>query len=252
MAALPAGYFHATLEEQASYVIQSYALAVAAGVERQAIYKMVDELAEDGQFYGLVRNDGSVRPAYTAYQVAATYFSGVKSAYYTWPGLAGPPSDEQIRQILESNVNRPQFVWPAQVSQVVMERGNRRTTVVWNNSPELVETSVPAEAREATLVTRYGRVSTIAAKDGFYTLQLPESTNNADPRDPSLYMVGGEPFIIDEAVAPLPDRARSRIQAVWPHEGKPVQEAVVANVTAQLRERRSEQVHHPRRQALRR
>ena len=83
------GQTRATLDDQASYVVQSYAMGISAGVERQAIYKMVDEEAEQGQYYGLVRNNGTTRPAYTAFQVVASYFAAVKSAYYTSQGYRG-------------------------------------------------------------------------------------------------------------------------------------------------------------------
>ncbi len=71
LAPLTRGGLRATMEEQASYVIQSVALARAAGIERYAIYKMVDGDAENGELFGLVRNNGTVRPAYVAYHVPA-------------------------------------------------------------------------------------------------------------------------------------------------------------------------------------
>ncbi len=74
------GGLRASLEEQANYVIQSVALARAAGVERYSIYKMRDEEPENDQYYGLVRNDGTPRPAYVAYQVAARELAGVSDA----------------------------------------------------------------------------------------------------------------------------------------------------------------------------
>jgi hypothetical protein len=231
---LPSGHHRATLDEQASYVIQSFAMGIAAGVERQAVYKMLDEESEDGNYYGLVRNNGSTRPAYTAYQVASSYFKNVISADYEWPGLPGAPSPADIQKVLNSNVNRAQFIWPAQVSRVVMERGDRRTTVLWNNSPAEVETNFGAESREATLITKYGQSTPITPRNGQYYVTLPGSTNNSDPDDPTIILVGGDPMIIDEPVAPIPTRARSRIEAVWPHDGKPIVAADQANVSAQL------------------
>ena len=48
-------------------------------------------------------------------------------------------------------------------------------------------------------------------------------------------MIGGDPLIVDEQVAPLPtDRVRSRIETVWPHDGAEVKDATQANVVAQL------------------
>ena len=46
-----------------------------------SVYKMVDERAENrGELYGLVRNDGSVRPAFEAYRTAVRYLSHPTSA----------------------------------------------------------------------------------------------------------------------------------------------------------------------------
>src|SRR5215471_5517990 len=100
---------HATMDQQASYIIQAFALARAAGAERMSIYKMVDEAREGpNELYGLVRNDGSVRPAFNAYQTAVKYLSKVQSAVYTWDGASEVPTDAQITQLLQSNANRTQ------------------------------------------------------------------------------------------------------------------------------------------------
>ncbi|MFN8523344.1 MAG: hypothetical protein U0821_09610 [Chloroflexota bacterium] len=226
----------ATLDQQASYVIQSMALALAAGVEKYAIYKMTDEAAENNtEMWGLARNDLSIKPAYVAYQVATTYFANARSAVFTWPGAGERPGQDEIVQLLRSNKSRTQFIWPAQVSQVVMERGNRRTTVVWNNSPADVIHNVPATANVATKIDKYGRGTQIRSENGVYPISLPGSTHNPDRRDHSIYMIGGDPFIIDEAVVPLPtERVRANIEMVWPHGGAPLAEASLVNVTAQL------------------
>ncbi len=233
---LPAGGWRATLDQQASYVIQSMAMALAADVERYAMYKMVDEEPENNtDLWGLVRNNGSLKPAYVGYQVGATYFSKVKSAVYSWPGSREVPTAAEVKSILTSNSNRAQFIWPAQISQVTMERGRQLTTVLWNNSPAEVTHKIPANARRATLVNKYGTTETIGARDGFYSIRLPGSQHNSDLRDSSIYMIGGDPFIIDEQVAPLPtDRVVSRIEMVWPQGGASQREASKANITAQL------------------
>ena len=215
-------------------MIQSMALVLAAGVERYAIYKMIDEAPENNtELWGLARNDLSVRPAYVAYQVGAAYFVNARSAVYSWPGSAEVPTPAEVRSILRSNEGRPQFIWPSQVSQVTMERGRNRTTVVWNNSPVRVAHRVAVSGTRATLVTKDGRTQAIAPRDGAYVFDLPGSTHNPDRRDWSVYMIGGEPFILDEEVAPLPtERVASRIEVVWPHGG--AADAQKANVTAQL------------------
>jgi hypothetical protein len=228
------GAFRASQDEQASYIIQSFAMGIAAGVERHAVYKMLDEIPEDGQYYGLVRNDGTVRPAYVAYQVAASYLSNARWASYTWTNSSTPATDEEIDALLASNRSRTQWVWPGQVNQVVVERGDRRTTVVWNATPRPALARVPAAATAALAVTPFGESGELLAQDGAYTLELAPTTHNSDPQDLSLYLIGGRPWLLDEAVAPLPERVLARIQMVWPQNWAPVEEASLANVTAQL------------------
>lgn len=267
IAPLQPGGFRASMDEQASYVIQSIALARAAGVQRFSIYKLVDDVPEDGQYFGLVRKDGSVRPAYVAYQVAATYLSGVRSATYTWSGSSDPPTYDQVTALLRSNESRTQWVWPGAVNRVVLERARDRVTVVWNASSRPVTARIPARADVATLVDKYGRRSSLVPIDGHYELALEPSRNNSDPRDPTVYLVGGSPWIIVEAGEPAPARlptsavppvtsatpsahpsnvqpgqastagpsaVDARIDVVWPHGGASVEEAARANVTVSL------------------
>ena len=76
--------FRITQEEQASFVLQAYALGIAAGYETIFWQAMQDDRPPvPDELWGLVRyredpSDASperIRPAYTAYQVAAKYFS---------------------------------------------------------------------------------------------------------------------------------------------------------------------------------
>ncbi len=129
---------------------------------------------------------------------------------------------------------RTQFIWPAQVSQVVMERGDRRTTVLWNNSPSEVETSFEAASKGATLVTKYGQTMPLDPRSGRYYVTLRGSTNNSDLRDQSIYLIGGEPIIIDEPVQPLPERVLARIESIVPVDDKAPYEMEWANVSAVL------------------
>jgi hypothetical protein len=256
---LPAGGFRATLDEQASFVIESLALARAAAVERASIYKMSDTGGESGELYGLVRDDGTVRPAYLAYQTAATYFSNVQRATYSWDG------PQTLEGLLRSNEGRFQFVWPAALNRVVMERPGQRVTVVWNASPQPLTARVTASAGSARLVSKLGAVQTIQPSAGAYELRLEPSANNSDTRDPTLYLVGGSPLILVEdtnAPAPTPAAAvaatptpapstgatptsgpppavgapqvEARIQIVWPHGNASVRQATRANISAYL------------------
>ncbi len=66
------------LEEQAVFLLQALTLGIAGGVERIAVYRMVDGVGEAP--YGLISTDGVPRPAFAACQVAATYLGGFRSA----------------------------------------------------------------------------------------------------------------------------------------------------------------------------
>jgi hypothetical protein len=222
--------FHATMDQQASYIIQAFALARAAGAERMSIYKLTDEAREGAaELYGLVRNDGTVRPAYTAYQTATRYLGHPTSAVYTWEGASDPPTEDQITQLLQNNLNRTQWIWPAAVNRVTLERGVERVSVVWNASPALVTAHIPAVARSAQVVDKFGRdTGEVVAKNGQYQLELQPTSNNSDPRDPTEYLVAGDPRFLVERVAPLPTSVDAPIQVVWPRD------VTAANITGVL------------------
>jgi hypothetical protein len=225
---------HATLDQQASYMIQGFALARAAHVDRMSVYKMVDEAPEGpGELYGLVRNDGSPRPAFTAYQTAVRYLSAPTQAFYTWEGASEPPNAGQLNALLLSNDHHPQWIWPAAVNRVTLERGTERVNVVWNGTPKQTTAKVPAAAKTATVVNKFGQVQgQVTAQDGMYSVDLAPSSDNTDPRDSTLYLVGGDPLLLVEQVTPLPDAVEAPVQVVWP--GGPIASAATANVSGTL------------------
>ncbi len=174
-ARLSRGFFRVTLDEQASYLIQAFASALAGGVERIAAYKMRDDPGQQNglQAYGLVRSDPneSTRPVYRAYQVITQYMSGVRSA----------------RMHREGNV-----------AMVEMERERNRVSVVWNLSPTATNLPLGAHAPSALLVDKLGDARQIAAIDGKYPLNLPPATANTIPGAPNQYFVGGSPLLLIE------------------------------------------------------
>lgn len=198
----PNGPFRASMDQQASYMIEASALALAANVQRMSVYKMRDTGGEgSGELYGLVRDDGSLRPAYVAWQFAVRTFSGTDSAVYTWAGSDNPPTQAQIQALIASNTNRVQWIWPAAINQVVLHKGNLRITVVWNASNAPATASVQATGTNPTLYDKYGRQLPLPAPvNGAYQFALEPSSDNTDPRDTSIYLVGGSPMILVEDV----------------------------------------------------
>ncbi len=158
-----------TLEEQAAWVVQWYAYALAAGADRALMYRMHD--SDEPEAWGLARSDGSLRPAYVAYQLAARYFSHATSA-------ARAPLGE--------------------AEQIVFQRPGQRVTVVWNRTQHSIPpVDVGAAAPIALLVSIDGTSQRVAPRGGVYQLSLPPATANTGT-SPDDYLVGGSPYILVE------------------------------------------------------
>jgi hypothetical protein len=173
--------YAATRDEAAAYVIQSYANAWASGVERYFFFRTHD--ADMVEYFGLVRNDLSIRPSYVAYQVATTYL--ISPAMTT-----SRTHDQGVRQVT---------LWGT-------PRG--KVSVLWNATPQPVEFDYAATRPTATLVNRRGVTQTIEASDDVYRLQLPGATANL-VSNPSDYFIGGQPYLIIEDDMRVPDEYRT-------------------------------------------
>jgi len=200
---LPRLPYRATLAQQASYIVQSFALAAAAGVRRISVYRMTDAPpGVDGpERFGLLRPDGSLRPAFAALQTVTGAFAGLDSAYYTWHDDGSLPSVAEVDALLASNTARAEWVWPAAVNRVVLRQGDRQVTVLWNTSPASAAITVAAAGHDAVLLSPTSAITTTPTlgADGRYHLTLDGSTGNTDPRDPTLYLIGGAPLILRES-----------------------------------------------------
>lgn len=170
--AKPSPRFIVSTAEQANFIIQAYALLIAAGAERIEIYKMRNSLdhPEDIEPFGLVRSDGTRRPAFDAYRVVTSYFGGYSKA--TW--------------VLQGNV----YI-------ITLDRGGQTTTVLWNTSRQDLPFTLNAIAAQATLVDQTGAEQPLAAVNGTYTLVLPGATCTAGD-----CFIGGAPRLLVEAGSP--------------------------------------------------
>ena len=169
-----------TLQQQASFVIQSTALAFAAGAERIAVYKLFDHVApvHGLESYGLFRSDGSPRPAATAYRVAVERLSGFQRVYHT---------------------NSPTH------HVVTFVGANAVTHVAWAREAEAVIVRVAANpgARRASLIDQRGTVKQLVPEDGEYLLELTAAQCLEDSGE---CFVGGEPQLLVEQLACDPSR----------------------------------------------
>lgn len=170
---VPNPQFLVTQEDQAAFVVQGFAMALAAGAQRVAFYKLVDLQSDsvNPEPFGLVRLDGTRRPAFTAYQTATRYLAGFQRA------TLDRRDDAAV---------------------VTVERSSGWTTVLWARGGALT-VQVPAHTSSGRLVDWRGNARGIAAQGGLYTVELPGSpcTQAANP-----CLIGGAPYLLVEGSAP--------------------------------------------------
>ena len=167
--------FRASLDEQASYVIQSFATYLAMGAKRIGVNRMIDgtDFEAGGEPFGLIRNDGTARPAFTAFQVVTRYFGGTVDAEYTPPDTMG-------------------------LTRVVLRKPGEIVTVTWNMSGQSADVTVPASSPRALRVTKYGQAQLTQAANNQYRFTLAAATANSNEANHRDYVIGGNPLILVE------------------------------------------------------
>lgn len=168
-----------TLNEQAAFIPQALASALAAGADRVAVFKLMDTKQDreaNPEPFGLIRVDTSRRPAYNTYQVAIKMLAD-----------AGRATRER---------------WDA-VGQIRVEQGDRSTTVLFSRLPTPQQAIVRAEARTAELVDMWGKRKTLTAEKGRYTVDLPPALCTQPIGD--YCMIGGTTYYLVQAKTPNGD-----------------------------------------------
>lgn len=162
-----------TQNEQAAFIPQALASALAAGAQRIAIYKLKDtpdDRQANPEPFGLVRMDGSRRPAFNTYSVAIRYLAGVTT-------VARERWDE--------------------VGQIRIDQNGQSTTVLFARLPAPQQAQIPATADSAILVDMWGTQQTIRAENGLFTLDLPAALCTQPIGD--YCMIGGTTYYLVQA-----------------------------------------------------
>lgn len=158
--------FQVDLEQQAWYIVQAHALGFGAGSASIGVYKLLDILLpEGGESFGILRPDGSRRPAFYAYRTTIHYLNG-----FTFP-----VGRQQERDFYAFAFQRPEGV----------------TRILWaRNSSDLI-LRVPALADEGLLVSALGQGHPIEAVDGYYHIRLSGArcTPACDIGGPPVFLV---------------------------------------------------------------
>lgn len=163
--------FQVDLEEQAWYIVQAHALGFGAQSARIGVYKLYDFLLPPGgESFGILRPDGSRRPAFYAYQTLVRYLSG-----FTYP-----VERQQSPSFYAFTFRRPEGV----------------TRILWARTADDVTLQVPALADEALLVSATGdQEEALRARNGYYRIRL--SGAHCEPACD----IGGAPVFLIEAGA---------------------------------------------------
>lgn len=146
---VPNWTLYVTQYEQAAFIPQAMASALAAGVERLSVYKLMDTDSDreaNPEPFGLLRQDNSRRPAFDTYAEAIRRFG----------------------RVLDARRER----WDA-VGQIRLEQQEQTTTVLFSRLPQAQQATVLAEAAEAQLIDMWGKETTIEAEAGLFTVDLP-------------------------------------------------------------------------------
>lgn len=156
------------LDQQAAFLVQAAALALAYDVERIAVYKLYDQqLPAGGESFGIISPlNATPRPAYAAWRFIAGSWWDVTSASH-----AQTTTLDAVR---------------------LLHATGQETLVVWAREGQPAQVSVDATGSKAYLVDHVGGLQVIYPTDGRYTLALPPARCNASDG----CFIGGEPWIV--------------------------------------------------------
>jgi hypothetical protein len=174
-------------DEQAAYLLESVALARAAGYQRIGWYSMVDHAPTSGILdrWGLLRADGSRRPAFRAFQVARQY-------------LADPDSTARLAPLGTASADG----WP--VTRVIIDSASAqsRVQVLWRTPGGPPAVRVEAAGASAVLVDPLGVRTNVERVGGAWDVPLPPARVPM-PSDPPGFQSVGYPVLLVESGVPV-------------------------------------------------
>jgi hypothetical protein len=160
--------------EQAAFVPQALASALAGGAERIGIYKLRDtegDRAANPEPFGLLRLDGTRRVAFNTYREAIRFMRGTKTT-----------TRER---------------WD-EVGQFRLQQEDRVTTVLFTRLPQPQQVKIEAIAATARLVDMWGQELVLEAEDGYYTIDLQQALCTQTIGD--YCMIGGTVYYLIQAI----------------------------------------------------
>ncbi len=151
-----------TLDQQGAFLAQAAALGLAAGADHIGVYKFYDwALPPGAESFGLIRADGSRRPAFDTWAMVIKQMSGVESAQ-----LAQTPLVDVVR---------------------LRRSDGQDLYAAWARTEQTVQIQIAATEMQAQFLDQYGKIMTMRPLNGMYTLALPGADCNPVDKCP----VGG-------------------------------------------------------------
>ena len=167
---------YATPFQQASWVISNYTYALYKDVKRYYFFRTTDA-GDTLQPWGLMTDAGTLRPAYTAYQVAAQYLP----TSYNWA----------VRRFDEGTT-------PNSASRITFYGTPLgRVSVYWNIGSTAQTLTPFSVLNTGTLILQDGSTSTSTAVNGYRTFNLAAATN-FNRYSPGDCLVSSPPLILIE------------------------------------------------------
>jgi hypothetical protein len=139
--------------DQANYIGQAIAVALTVGVERVAIYKLIDTESDrmaNPEPFGLVRADGEKRVGFWAYRAVIDLFDDVVNA-------------ERLRW---DSVGHIRLMHPDGVTDILFARGQ---------TAELIDVTCRRACQSAELRDTFGNRLLVEPIAGFFRIELPAS-----------------------------------------------------------------------------
>jgi len=230
-----------TMDEQAAFAIQAFALAAAAGYTRIGFYQMVDDdPCRQPGVWGAARDDGSRRPVADALRTAIGTFSGARRASFMplmrlsqdWPAWPSEPGS---------------YVPNWDIYQVALDvPGERRVSVLWNGDAQPACAGVKKHGGTARVVDKFGVQQPGPAEvDGWWWVNLPPATAHAADDPDGYHFIGGSPvLLIEDGVSPTLPVAQPAVGcsgpgdfqvSIAPAGGQTVRRGAVAEFTIRAR-----------------
>lgn len=134
--------FGITPAQQADFIVQAAAISYAAGIERVAVIRLVDAHDDDSP-WGLVRQDGSRRPAFETYRTVIDLFDA-------------PPTVTRYES--------------PDADLIVLEQASRALYVMWarRTTPVQFQVSSPGENERAQVIDGLGRSRQVRSMSGLW------------------------------------------------------------------------------------